>query len=132
MAPAPDHDRDLAGLDRRAAHVELTDGEHVDHRDRVVRHVAGNGTRHHLGHDEELAEASLRLGVLSDHLGAAQPAVDEQDRHRGHARADRELVRAAGSVHEHLADELVTEHDVTVLVVHDPRLGPRGPRRGDP
>ena len=117
IAPVPITIGISPGSIARAAHVELADRERVDHRDGVVGHVAGHGACHRLGHDEELAEASLRLGVLPDHLRAADATVDEQDRHRGHARPDRELIGAAGPVADDLADELVAEHDVAVRVV---------------
>ena len=109
---------------RRAADVELADGEGVDERDRVARHVAGDGAGHDLGHDEQLAEAALRFRVLADHAVTAGAAVDQPDRHGGDPGAHRELVGAAGTVADDLADELVAHDDVAVGVVDEHRSVP--------
>ena len=133
MAPAPTTIGTSPGSMPRAADVELADGEGVDERDGVVGHVAGTARAIDLGHDEQLAEAALRLGVLADDCGAADAAVDQPDRHRRDPGADRELVGAAGAVGDDLADELVAEHDVAVGVVDACRRAALGDeRRGGP
>ena len=105
----------LAGADSRAAHVVLADRERIDEGRRVGRYAVGHGPGHRLGNHHALREAALGAGVLADH---ADSAIREQDRHARHPRADRQLVAAVGSVADHLAHELVAEHDVAVLVVH--------------
>ena len=112
--PRADDDGNLAGSDARAPDVELPDGERVDERDGVVGDVARNCSGHELGHDEELPEAALRFRVLTDDLGATGATIDQQDRHRGDACPDRELLGAAGTTGDDLTDELVSHHDVTV------------------
>ena len=55
--------------------------------------------------------------MLTDDPHAAGPAVDQAYRHGGHPGADRELIRAARTVSDDLADELVAEHDVLIRVI---------------
>lgn len=68
--------------------------------------------------------------MLTDDLCPVGAAVDQADRDRGDPGADRELVAAARAVSDDLADELMSEDDVTVRVIQratrrivDPELG---------
>ena len=55
--------------------------------------------------------------MLADDPHAAGTAVEQAHRHGGYPGADRELIRAARSMADDFADELVAEHDVLVRVV---------------
>ena len=112
----PDHERNLPGDDARHRHVSLADRERVGQGDRVDVGVGRHHPGEHLGHEEELAEAARRVGVLADHLHA--PGSDE-GRDARDPRADRELVRASITVADDLPDELVAHHHVTVGVPHE-------------
>src|SRR5581483_1228199 len=97
----------------RSADVELTDGERIDHGDRVAGHRSVDGPRRRLGYDEQFAEAPLRVWVLPDDAQPPCPAVDQPDRHRGHACSDGKRVAASRTVADDLADELVAHHNVS-------------------
>ena len=118
-----DHDRNLARLNVGRPHVELPHREGVGQRRRIERDAILDLLGQHLGDDEQLAEAALRLGVLPDDPRAVDAAVEQSDRDGGDAGADRELVGATGAMADHLGDELVPEHDVAVVVVERPSGG---------
>ncbi len=82
IAPAPDHNGNLARSYPRATNVELSDRERINQGNGVVRYPIADGTGHGLGDDEELAKTALGFGVLADHLGAGQAAIHEEDGHR--------------------------------------------------
>ena len=118
--PGPDHNRHLAGLESCAADIELTDGEGVGQRYRVVgdtvRNSAGDGLRDH----HEFGETAGGIGVLADDVGAVGTAVDQPDGDGRHAGTERELCTGARSVPDDLPDELMAQHDVLLGVVQRP------------
>ena len=118
-----DDDGHLALLDLCRPHVELADGERVGQRGGVARDVGRDGFGRHFRNHQQLSEAPRRLRVLTDDPHAAGTAVDQAYRYGSHPGADGELIRAAGPMPDHLADELVAEHDVLIRVIQ------RAPRR---
>ena len=120
MAPAPIDERHLAGLRSATAHVELADRERVDQRDRVVGHAV---RAPRAPSSRTTSNSSPKLPGASGcwPITRAPAPSPISDRHGGHPRADREVVRAARTVADDLADELVTHDDVAVGVPHEPR-----------
>ena len=118
-----DHDRDLPRLESGRPYVELADRECVDDGDGVARYRSLDDLRRRLGHNEQLAEAALRFGMLTDDAQTADASVDQPDRHRRDARTDRERIAASGTVADDLAHELVPHHNVAVGVVQRPPCG---------
>ena len=123
MAPAPTTTGTSSGCHVGRADVELADRKRVGQRHGVTGDVAVDGFGDRLGDHQQLGETALRLGMLADDAGTVGAAVHQPDGHGRHPGTDRELVGASGAVPDHLADELVTEHDVAVRVVQRPAGG---------
>jgi hypothetical protein len=88
-----------------------------DDGDRVVGRAVGDHASHRLRDPHQLPERAGGIGIVADDVGVTGA---QQQRHAGDPGPDGEVLGAAGSVADDLADEFVTHDGVAVGIPHEP------------